>query len=66
MEDATAEISRAQIWSWLQAGLFDEQQVREEISEVDASDEAKQLFAEVALTTPLLDFLTPAAYAHLP
>ena len=67
MEDAaTAEISRAQIWSWVQAGLFDEQQVREEIAEVEASDEAKELFAEVALTTPLLDFLTPTAYTHLP
>ena len=66
MEDAaTAEISRAQIWSWVQAGLFDEQQVREEIVEVEASDEAKDLFAEVALTTPLMDFLTPTAYAHL-
>ncbi len=66
MEDAaTAEISRAQIWSWVQAGLFDEQQVREEIVEVEASDEAKELFAKVALTTPLMDFLTPTAYAHL-
>ena len=66
MEDAaTAEISRAQIWSWVQEGLFDEQQVREEIVEVEASDEAKELFAQVALTTPLLDFLTPTAYAHL-
>jgi malate synthase len=66
MEDAaTAEISRAQIWSWVQAGLFDEQQVREEIAEVEASDEAKQLFAQVALTTPLMDFLTPTAYTHL-
>jgi malate synthase len=66
MEDAaTAEISRAQIWSWVQEGLFDEQQVREEIIEVEASDEAKELFAQVALTTPLLDFLTPTAYGHL-
>ena len=66
MEDAaTAEISRAQIWSWVQAGLFDEQQVREEIAEVDASGEAKELFAQVTLTTPLMDFLTPTAYTHL-
>ena len=66
MEDAaTAEISRAQIWSWVQAGLFTGQQVREDISEVEASAEAKELFTEVALTTPLMDFLTPTAYAHL-
>jgi malate synthase len=66
MEDAaTAEISRAQIWSWLQAGLFTEQQIREDISDVEASTAAKELFAQVALTTPMLDFLTPTAYSHL-
>ena len=66
MEDAaTAEISRAQIWSWLQAGLFTEQHVRAEIEQVEASEEAKDLFTQVALTTPLLDFLTPTAYTHL-
>ncbi len=63
MEDAaTAEISRAQVWSWLQAGRFDEQQVRAEIATVDASQQAKDLFADVALTTPLKDFLTLSAY----
>jgi malate synthase len=66
MEDAaTAEISRAQIWSWVQAGLFSEQQVREEIRDIKASAEAKDLFAQVALTVPLLDFLTPTAYTRL-
>ena len=66
MEDAaTAEISRAQIWSWVQAGLFTEQQVHEEISGIEASAEAKSIFTEVALTTPLMDFLTPTAYTHL-
>ena len=36
MEDAaTAEISRAQIWSWVQAGRFDEARVRDEIAAVD-------------------------------
>jgi malate synthase len=66
MEDAaTAEISRAQVWSWVQAGRFDEDQVRREISAVDASDAAKQTFADVALTVPLLDFLTVPAYELL-
>jgi malate synthase len=67
MEDAaTAEISRAQVWSWVQAGRFDETQVREEIAQVDASDAAKEVFADVALTTPLRDFLTNEAYTRLP
>ena len=35
------------------------------IAKVEATSEAKTLFAEVALTTPLLDFLTPTAYTHL-
>jgi malate synthase len=67
MEDAaTAEISRAQVWSWVQAGRFSEARVREEITRVTASDEAKEVFAEVALTVPLQDFLTISAYDRLP
>ena len=67
MEDAaTAEISRAQIWSWVQAGRFDEQRVRAEIAAVEASDEAKEVFADVALATPFKDFLTTSAYGRLP
>ena len=66
MEDAaTAEISRAQIWSWVQAGRFDEARVRAEIAAVDASDEAKEVFADVALSTPFKDFLTTSAYGRL-
>ena len=50
MEDAaTAEISRAQVWSWVHAGRFTEAEVREQIESVEASAEAKELFAEVAL-----------------
>ena len=30
-----------------------------------ASAEAKSIFTEVALTTPLMNFLTPTAYTHL-
>jgi malate synthase len=67
MEDAaTAEISRAQVWSWVQAGRFDEARVREEVAAVDASDAAKEVFAEVALTVPFEEFLTVAAYDRLP
>ncbi len=63
MEDAaTAEISRAQVWSWVQAGRFDEARVREEIAAVEAADAAKAVFADVALTVPLQDFLTVSAY----
>jgi malate synthase len=66
MEDAaTAEISRAQIWSWVQAGRFDEARVRAEIDRVEASQEAKEVFADVALSVPFKDFLTPTAYDHL-
>jgi malate synthase len=66
MEDAaTAEISRAQVWSWVQAGRFDESRVRKEIATVDASAAAKAVFADVALTVPLKDFLTTTAYDRL-
>jgi malate synthase len=66
MEDAaTAEISRAQVWSWVQAGRFDEARVREEIAQIDASEAAKEVFADVALSVPLKDFLTLAAYDRL-
>jgi malate synthase len=66
MEDAaTAEISRAQVWSWVQAGRFDEARVRREIAAIDASDDAKEVFADVALSTPFKDFLTTTAYERL-
>jgi malate synthase len=67
MEDAaTAEISRAQVWSWVQSGRFDEARVREEIDLVDAPPQAKEVFADVALSVPLKDFLTLSAYDLLP
>jgi malate synthase len=67
MEDAaTAEISRAQVCSWVQAGRFDVGRVRREIDAVDASDAAKEVFGEVALSVPLTEFLTVAAYERLP
>jgi malate synthase len=66
MEDAaTAEISRAQVWTWVKAGRFTPVRVREEIAAVDASDDAKELFAEVALGEPFVEFLTLPAYERL-
>jgi len=66
MEDAaTAEISRSQVWQWVRAGRFDEARVRHEIELVDAGEEAKQLFAELALAPELHEFLTLPAYTHL-
>jgi malate synthase len=66
MEDAaTAEISRSQVWQWVRHGRTDEQIVRAEIELVEASDEAKELFATVALSEELEDFLTLPAYERL-
>ena len=67
MEDAaTAEISRAQVWSWVRSGRFDEGRVRKEIELVDAAADAKELFAQVALAPDLAEFLTVPAYDLLP
>jgi malate synthase len=67
MEDAaTAEISRAQVWSWIRAGRFSRERVGEELARVDAAEDAKQLFAEVALAPEFLEFLTVPAYRRLP
>jgi malate synthase len=66
MEDvATAEISRSQVWQWVQAGRFDAARVRREIAEVEAGDEAKRLFEELALAPELVEFLTLPAYTRL-
>jgi malate synthase len=66
MEDAaTAEISRAQVWTWVKAGRFTPDRVREEISAVEAGEAAKELFAEVALGDPFVEFLTLPAYERL-
>jgi malate synthase len=67
MEDAaTAEISRAQVWTWVKAGRFTPERVREEVASVEAGDAAKELFAEVALGDPFVEFLTLPAYERLP
>jgi malate synthase len=66
MEDAAmAEISRSQVWSWIHAGRFDRERVQREIDGVDASAEAKDLFAQVALAGELAEFLTLPAYRQL-
>jgi malate synthase len=66
MEDAaTAEISRAQVWTWVKAGRFTPERVREEVSQVEAGEGAKELFAGVALGDPFVEFLTLPAYERL-
>jgi malate synthase len=66
MEDAaTAEISRSQVWQWVQAGRFTADEVRAEAERVDAGAPAKELFLELALAGELLDFLTVPAYDRL-
>ena len=66
MEDAaTAEISRSQVWQWVRAGRFDAEQVRAEAAQVEAGEEAKTLFLELALAPQLVDFLTVPAYTFL-
>jgi malate synthase len=63
MEDAaTAEISRSQVWQWVHARRFDEKHVRREIETVDAREDAKRLFADLALAPQLVEFLTLPAY----
>ena len=42
-----------------------ERQARE-IAQIDASDAAKEVFADVALSVPLKEFLTTEAYLRLP
>ncbi|MDX6413894.1 MAG: malate synthase [Gaiellaceae bacterium] len=67
MEDvATAEISRAQVWSWVESGHFDRAQVLAEIKQVEAGSEAKEVFEEVALSPGFVEFLTLPAYERLP
>jgi malate synthase len=67
MEDAaTAEISRSQVWQWVRAGRFAPERVRDEVRSIDAQEDAKRLFEELALGEELVEFLTLPAYALLP
>jgi malate synthase len=73
MEDAaTAEISRSQVWQWLQHGRVDPDDVRrvidEEVAklqEVPRIDVARALFEQVALSDDFVEFLTIPAYEHI-
>jgi malate synthase len=66
MEDAaTAEISRSQVWQWVRRGRVTADQVRAEADAVEAGDEAKRLFLDLALAPELDDFLTLSAYDYL-
>jgi malate synthase len=72
MEDAaTAEISRSQIWQWVQNGRVERAQVETEIAdELDRLGSeygpAAQLFQRVALDPDFAEFLTLPAYELLP
>jgi len=71
MEDAaTSEISRAQVWQWLQAGRFSADHVRavtdEEIAKLGPGyEQARELFDTVASGEEFVEFLTLPAYAML-
>jgi malate synthase len=66
MEDvATAEISRSQLWQWVRHGKVAREHVLEEIKGVEAPEEAKEVFTEVALSDEFVEFLTLPAYDRL-
>jgi malate synthase len=69
MEDAaTAEISRSQIWQWVQHGAVDRGRVRElleELPEEGRFAEARELFERVALADEFVEFLTLPAYDYI-
>jgi hypothetical protein len=54
------------VWSWVHAGRFTREDVEHELAAVDAAADAKELFAEVALGEPFVEFLTLPAYDRLP
>lgn len=82
MEDAaTAEISRSQVWQWLDAGItldsgetvtkeLVERIVAEEVAELPGDDadwkDATDTFVSVAIAPDYVDFLTLPAYARMP
>ncbi len=71
MEDAaTSEISRSQVWQWLQhakiARTDVEAAIEEEIAKLDGDyTEARELFEHVALGEEFVEFLTLPAYEHI-
>jgi malate synthase len=66
MEDvATAEISRSQLWQWVHHERVARERVLEEVERTQAPEDAKKLFAQVALADDFVDFLTLPAYERL-
>ena len=77
MEDvATAEISRSQIWQWVNHGVVTEELgeitadlvrrlTEEEVAGLDVSREAVDVFLDVALNPDFTEFLTLVAYDHI-
>ncbi|MDP8904346.1 MAG: malate synthase A [Chloroflexota bacterium] len=67
MEDAaTAEISRSQVWQWVRHGRVTSEQVVAEVDKWRAEyPDAAELFERVALSDPLVEFLTLPAYEQL-
>jgi malate synthase len=70
MEDAaTAEISRSQIWQWVQHGRVTPQRVREAVDEEAFEGgrfaDARELFERVALADEFTEFLTLPAYDYI-
>jgi len=73
MEDAaTAEISRSQIWQWIQNGKIGEREVRagldaevERLRDGGRWDDAREIFEQVALGAEFAEFLTLPAYDYL-
>jgi len=70
MEDAaTAEISRSQIWQWVNHGEITAQRAREvldaELPEGGRFAEARDVFERVALADEFVEFLTLPAYDYL-
>ena len=73
MEDAaTAEISRGQVWQWVKHGRVTREDVERTIAEVVGElpdepvyEEARALFARLALADEFAEFLTLPAYEQL-
>ena len=73
MEDvATAEISRSQLWQWVQHGRAERDRVEaiadEEVAALPDTprlDEARRVFEQVSLADEFVDFLTLPAYELL-
>jgi malate synthase len=71
MEDvATAEISRSQVWQWVNHGRVSREDVirieRDEMAKLgDDYGEAREVFDEVALADEFVEFLTFRAYDRL-